>query len=229
MPLGNVGPVTRFSAAIFDFGDTLFYSPSGADVLVEAGLDRAQADQLWDDIWRASKTPDELAKGRDLGAERHREAWLGLFAPADSYVPGVAQLLYQRVMDHAAWLPYPDTPPVLAALHARGVRVGVLSNIPSSLRPVFDLHGLTRYVDALTESYQHGRVKPDPELFHIACRELDVDPADTLMVGDSHVADGAAAAIGMTALILPSVPRGAKRGLKHAQALCCAAGSQRPR
>ena len=220
MPLGNVGPVTRFSAAIFDFGDTLFYSPSGADVLVEAGLDRAHADRLWDDVWRRSKTSEELAKGRDLDGERHREAWLGLFGPVEIHVPGAAQLLYERVMDHDVWLPYPDTTPVLAALHHKGIRVGVLSNIPSSLRPVFELHGLSTYVDAMTESYRHGRVKPDPALFRIGCRELDVDPADALMVGDSHVADGAAAAIGMTALILPSVPRGAERGLKLALTLC---------
>jgi HAD superfamily hydrolase (TIGR01509 family) len=221
--------VTTFSAAIFDFGDTLFYSPSGADVLVEAGLDRARADRLWDHIWAQSKTAEELARGRDLGEEHHRKAWLDLFAPAESHVPGTAQLLYERVMDHDSWLPYPDTSPVLAALHDRGVRVGVLSNIPSSLRRVFEMHGLAGYVDAYTESYRHGRVKPDPELFRIACRDLDGDPGHTLMVGDSHVADGAATAVGMTALILPPVPRGSERGLECALTLCCAARSSRPR
>ena len=213
--------MTKFSATIFDFGDTLFYSPSGADVLVEAGLERARADELWDEIWQASKTAKELAKGRDLGEERHREAWLGLFERAEHHVPGAAQVLYERVMNHDAWLPYPDTAPVLAALHDRGVRVGVLSNIPSSLQPVFELHGLAGHVDAYTESYRHGRMKPDPELFRIACRDLDVAPARALMVGDSQVADGAAITTGMTALILPEVLRGEKRGLEHVLRLCC--------
>jgi len=212
--------VTRFSAAIFDFGDTLFYSPSGADVLVDAGLERSTADRLWDEIWRASKTAEELAKGRDLGEKRHREAWLSLFERAESYVPGAAQLLYERVMNHDRWLPYPDAAPVLAELHDRRVRVGVLSNIPSSLQRVFELHGLAQYVDAYTESYRHGRMKPDPELFRIACRDLDVVPAGALMVGDSHVADGAAVVTGMTTLILPSVFAGEERGLEHVLRLC---------
>jgi len=212
--------VTRFSAAIFDFGDTLFYSPSGADVLVDAGLERSTADRLWDEIWRASKTAEELAKGRDLGEERHREAWLSLFERAESYVPDAAQLLYERVMNHDRWLPYPDAAPVLAELHDRRVRVGVLSNIPSSLQRVFELHGLAQYVDAYTESYRHGRMKPDPELFRIACRDLDVVPAGALMVGDSHVADGAAVVTGMTTLILPSVLAGEERGLEHVLRLC---------
>ena len=213
--------MTKFSAAIFDFGDTLFYSPSGADVLVEAGLERATADVLWDDIWQASKTAEELAKGRDLGEKRHREAWLGLFERAEPYVPGAARLLYERVMNHDEWLPYPDTAPVLAALHDRGVHVGVLSNIPSSLQSVFELHGLAEHVDAYIESYRHGRMKPDPELFRIACRDLNVPPALALMVGDSHVADGAAVVTGLTTLILPSVLRGEERGLKHVLRLCC--------
>jgi hypothetical protein len=38
--------LTRFSAAIFDFGDTLFHSSDGADVLVEAGVDRARRPAL---------------------------------------------------------------------------------------------------------------------------------------------------------------------------------------
>ena len=212
--------MTKFSAAIFDFGDTLFYSPSGADVLLEAGLERATADRLWDEIWQASKTAEELAKGRDLGEKRHREAWLNLFERAESYVPGAARLLYERVMNHDKWLPYPDAASVLAELHDRCVRVGVLSNIPSSLQRVFELHGLAQHVDAYTESYRYGLMKPDPELFRIACRDLEVAPARALMVGDSHVADGAAVVTGITTLILPSVFPGEERGLEHVLRLC---------
>lgn len=211
----------RFAAAIFDFGDTLFYSPSGADVLVEAGLDRPQATRLWTEIWQTSKMAEELARGRDLSEDRHREAWLSLFEPAEAYVPGAAQLLYERVMNHDRWLPYPDTAPVLEALQNRGVRVGVLSNIPSSLQPVFELHGLSGYVNAYTESYRHGRVKPDPELFHIACRELGVEPRSALMVGDNHLADGAAVLSGMAVLLLPPVAAGSPRGLGCVLRLVC--------
>ena len=214
-------PVTRFSAVIFDFGDTLFYSPSGPDVLVGAGLDRSRAERLWDEIWEVSKSAEEVARDRDLSLERHRRAWLAIFERAERYVPGAARLLYERVMNHDLWLPHPDAAPVLRGLHDRGVRIGVLSNIPSSLETVFELHGLAGYVDVYTESYRHGATKPHPELFRIACRDLGVEPRRALMVGDNHITDGAAVAVGMTALILPPVPRGAERGLEHVLRLCC--------
>src|SRR5262245_58783639 len=97
-----------FRAVIFDFGHTLFHSPSGVDGLVGAGLDPARAGQLWEDIWTASKPAEELARGRDLSVKRHREAWLGLLERAEPFAPGVAALLYEQVMAHDHWLPYPD-------------------------------------------------------------------------------------------------------------------------
>ncbi len=45
-------------------------------------------------------------------------------------------------------------------------------------------------------------------------------PEEALMVGDSHLADGAAVLAGMTALVLPAVPPGAVRGLARALDLC---------
>jgi putative hydrolase of the HAD superfamily len=208
---------------IFDFGDTLFHSPNGADVLVEAGVDPARARELWDGIWAVSKTPEELARGRDTSTARHREAWLALFGPAEALVPGLAARLYECVMAHDTWLPYPDAAGVLATLRGRGVRIGVLSNIPSSLRPVFRRHGLDHHVHAYTESYRHGVAKPDLALFRAACADLGVEPADALMVGDSHLADGAAVLAGLTCLLLPPVPPGAPRGLERVIGLCCGA------
>jgi putative hydrolase of the HAD superfamily len=218
MPAPPVPP--RFSAAVFDFGDTLFHSPSGVDALVEAGVDRTRAERLWDDVWTASKTAEELARGRDLSAEKHRAAWLGLFGRLEAHAPGVAERLYDRVIHTDGWRPYPDAAGVLRALHERGVRIGVLSNITSSLRPLFERHALAGYVDAYVESFRHGREKPDPELFRAVCRELCVPPAEALMVGDAHLADGAAVLTGMTVLLLPAVPPRTTRGLARVLDLC---------
>ena len=210
----------RFAAVGFDFGDTLFHSPSGVDALVEAGVDRSRAERLWDEVWTASKTAEELARGRDLSADRHRSAWLGLLARLEPHAPGVAQRLYDRVIHTDGWRPYPDAAGVLRALHERGVRIGVLSNIAAGLRPLFERHALAGYVDTYVESFRHGREKPDPELFRTVCRELCVPPAETLMVGDSHLADGAAVLTGMTALLLPAVPPRTTRGLARVLDLC---------
>jgi len=205
--------VPLLSAVLFDFGDTLFHSPDGAALMVGAGIPPAEAAALWERIWRSSKTAPELAKRRDVSAANHRAAWTGLFQPADAYVPGLAVRLYEEVMLPRNWLPYPDTAPTLAALRAAGVRVGVISNITAHLRPVFDAHGLAGTVDAYTHSYEHEREKPDPELFLEACRALGSLPGETLMVGDSHLADGGAVEAGMPVLLLPMVPPGTVRGL----------------
>jgi putative hydrolase of the HAD superfamily len=209
-----------FAAVVFDFGDTLFHSPSGVEALVEAGVDPARAGGLWEEVWAASKAAGELGRGRDLSAERHREAWLRIFARLEPYAPGIAGRLYDRVIDADRWLPYPDAAGVLRALRERGVLVGVLSNIPSALAPLFERHELARYVDAFVESFRHGREKPDLALFRTICHELRVVPSDALMVGDSHLSDGAAVLTGMTALVLPAVPPRTPRGLARVLDLC---------
>jgi HAD superfamily hydrolase (TIGR01509 family) len=202
-----------FDAVLFDWGETLFYCPSGAQVLVEAGLTEERAIWLWNQVWQASKTPDALARGRDLSSSSHRMAWTALLEPVDAELPGMGRVLYERVIDTDAWLPYPDVPVVLRSLARAGVQVGVVSNVPGPLAPVFERQGLDALVSVFVESYRQGVEKPDPELFLAGCRELGVTPERTLMVGDSHLTDGAAVRAGLVTLLLPAVPPGAERGL----------------
>jgi HAD superfamily hydrolase (TIGR01509 family) len=206
-------------AVLFDFGDTLFHSPDGVKVMVEAGVDAETAARTWPEIWRASRSPQSQALKRDLSPALHRAGWLGLFSPAERLLPGLAELLYERVMAVELWTPYPDARGVLRGLHRRGVPVGVVSNVASDLRPVFRRHGLERYVATFVHSYEHEMEKPDPRLFLAACAKLNVEPVHTLMVGDSHLGDGGAVAAGLTVLLLPPVPEGSNRGLDLALGL----------
>jgi HAD superfamily hydrolase (TIGR01509 family) len=202
-----------FDAVLFDWGETLFYNPDGADLLVEAGLAPEEAARLWGEIWRASKGPAAIARRRDLSASVHRAAWAALLEPAEAAVPGIGSRLYERVIATDAWLPYPDAAGVLRALREAKVAVAVVSNVPSPLGPVLRRHGMDALVDVFVESYRHGVEKPDPALFLLACRELGVKPERALMVGDSHLTDGGAVEAGLVTLLLPAVRRGAARGL----------------
>jgi HAD superfamily hydrolase (TIGR01509 family) len=214
--------VTRILGVLFDWGDTLFSPPDAANVIVSAAKERGisvdaeHARALWDELWEAGKMPEELAKGRDLSAAAHREIWTGLFERADSAVPGIASTLYERVMDPRAWIPYPDTAPTLRALRARGIKIGIVSNVPQDLRPIFAAHGLTELVDAFTHSFEVGVEKPDPAIFLRACEALGTKPEETLMVGDHPVADAGAQRAGLRFHLLPpdgavSRPRGLDR------------------
>jgi len=49
--------------------------------------------------------------------------------------------------------------------------------------------GLGHYFKATISAHAHGTSKPDPTLFHIACRELACDPDEVLHVGDDMELD----------------------------------------
>ncbi len=204
----------RIKGVCFDFGDTLFHSPDGAAVIAEAGVAPQIARDLWDKIWRDSKTPEAIAVQRDLSPEAHRSGWTALFEQADVHQPGLSKVLYERVMDHQKWSPYPDTEPVLRALRARGSRIGVVSNVAEDLRPVFVARGWADLIDGYTHSYEHRMEKPDARIFAAACTAMGTDPSETLVVGD-HPVDGGAVAAGCVVLLLPRVGPGQPRGLER--------------
>ncbi|MET9663182.1 HAD-IA family hydrolase [Streptomyces sp. NPDC006510] len=143
---------------------------------------------------------------RDESAELHREAYTGLARQVALPDPGLYDALYERHRSPAAWQPYPDATEVLGALHDSGTRIGVVSNIGWDLRPVFRAHGLDALIDAYVLSYEHGIQKPDARLFHTACTDLGLDPADVVMVGDDRHADGGAAALGCDVRFVHHLP-----------------------
>ena len=212
--------MTPIRAVLFDWGDTLFFSPRADEVIVAAAREHGvtvtpeAAAALWGRLWDAGKTPEEHAKGRDLSADAHRTVWTALFAPADDLVPGLAHLLYEAVMQPSRWRPYPDTAWILRELRVRGLTTGIVSNIAFDIRSQFAEHGLRGLIDTFALSFEHGVVKPAPQLFAAACRDLGVPPAETLMVGDDPVTDGGALAAGCRVHVLPLANGNGPRGFQ---------------
>ncbi len=215
---------TPLRAVLFDWGDTLFHAPHAPEVIVSIArasgveMSLARAREMWDEIWALGKTPEEIAKGRDLSMEAHRQVWVDLFSRFESVVPGLSRALYERVMDPRSWVPYADTRATLEAVRRRGLKVGVVSNVPADLRPVFAAHGLDGLVDSYTHSFEVGAEKPNPAIFLAAAKSLGVKPGETLMVGDHEVDRGAERA-GMRAFVLPAEFDGDVRGLDLVLAL----------
>ncbi len=196
--------VRAFDAVLFDFGHTLFdtIAPDActAEFRRESGvdIDPAAFAAAWATIRERSRQPDELAKGRDLSAEAHQRGWLESARTTRPAGRGLAEFTYGLECSARGWRPYPDTEIVLAELHRREIPIGVVSDCGWDIRAVFDAHGIRGLIDAFDLSYEHGACKPDPRLFESACSKLDVEPAKTLMVGDSWLTDGGAAAVGIT-------------------------------
>ena len=155
------------------------------------------------------RLPDELAHAweiRDRAPELHRELYTGLSRQVDLPAAELHDALYDRHRTPVAWHPYPDAKQVLATLDARGVAVGVVSNIGWDLRPIFRTHGLDRHVDTYVLSCEHGVVKPDRRIFELACARLRLAPEEVLMVGDDPVADGGAAQLGCQVHLVDPLP-----------------------
>ncbi|WP_328732914.1 HAD family hydrolase [Streptomyces caniferus] len=216
--------MTVIKGVLFDFSGTLLRIESAESWLRAAltasgtAMDDAELVRSAAALERAGALPGgsspvelpgdlgELWEIRDRDARHHRALYTGLARQVPLPDPELYDALYERSRAAEAWQPYPDAAEVLAELHRRGTRIGVLSNIGWDLRPVLRAHGLDRYVDVCVLSYEHGLQKPDPRLFALGCRELGLDPAAVLMVGDDRTADGGATAVGCSFLPVDHLP-----------------------
>lgn len=216
-------PVPPVQAVLFDFSNTIFQmtdletwlrrvgAASGRLALLdEPGAVAGISDQLR----AAFRLPSVVAEqeGRDLSSEQHRRAMQAWWERVD-FLRGAEEAAYRELTAPYAWVPYPDTEPVLRALRERGLRVAIVSDFAWDLRTHLTHHGLDDLIDTCVISYEQGREKPDPQLFLKACADLGADPRATLMVGDNPVRDGGAAACGLRTYILPAEHRTGERGL----------------
>jgi HAD superfamily hydrolase (TIGR01549 family) len=78
---------------------------------------------------------------------------------------------------------YEDALPVLGALRAQGLKLGLVSNTGRNLDEFVAHHRLD--VDAALGSGAFGRTKPHPTIFRAVLERLEVDPSDAAMIGDS--------------------------------------------
>jgi HAD superfamily hydrolase (TIGR01509 family) len=212
--------VGRYRAVLFDWRGTLVHIPTPAWLAARAlgSIGRADDSQTVASInarvGSALEHPDFIEAERriDLSAEFHRTATMRLFEHAGLDLE-LGESLYE-----VEWAPdsrpmYPDVPEVLAAIHARGVKIAVVSDIHIDVvRPTCVAHGIDGLIDVYILSCELGVQKPDARMFLTATEALGVEPSDALMVGDTARTDGGAAAVRIATLILPRpeelVPRG---------------------
>ncbi|MCT4776803.1 HAD family hydrolase [Exiguobacterium aquaticum] len=94
---------------------------------------------------------------------------------------------------------FPNLKPMLSALKARGLRLGIITNGSGEfqMKSIRGL-GIHDYFDCILVSEWEGMKKPDPELFQRALERLDVTPGTAMFVGDHALHDiQAAKRVGM--------------------------------
>ncbi|HSS11329.1 MAG TPA: HAD family hydrolase [Acidimicrobiales bacterium] len=184
-------------SVIFDWGGTL----------------SVYADVDMEDMWRlaarhlatqgAPDREDELcarlvaveaeAWGR-IAVDQHSFtlAWLLARASEAIGLDIAAAVIEEASQGHLdAWTPHirhdPDARPLLRALKARGLRVGLLSNThwPRHFHEHFlERDGLAEYLDVRLYTSELARSKPHPSVFHAAVDALGTHSSTAVFVGD---------------------------------------------
>ncbi len=211
--------MSSLSAVIFDWGGTLtpWHTVSVEQAWLEVVGDADRAERLTAaeaQVWLRSR-------------DEHRSATLAeIFALAG--VPDTDGALAARYLQW--WQPHtyldPDVPELFAALRARGLRIGVLSNTiwpGEEHRRIFARDGVLELIDGAVYTSDIPWTKPHPEAFGAALAAVGVpDPSGAVFVGDRPFDDihGAKSA-GMRAVLVPHsrIPdhqRGAHEGVPDA-------------
>lgn len=203
-------------AVFFDVGNTLLYPhPSVAEVcheiLVDAGhiRDLAEIDSLmpvvdayYEDCYRQDDTfwtDDSQTNAVWVAMYSLLGRRLGLGNDAEAF----AHRVYDEFGRAERWRAYDDVVPALMRLKERGQRIGIISNWDGRLSALLAGLGISEMVDTIVSSAEVGLHKPDPRIFSLACERLDVEPRESVHVGDHHYADivGASAA-GMAPVLI---------------------------
>jgi putative hydrolase of the HAD superfamily len=85
---------------------------------------------------------------------------------------------------------FPEIPSALAALRAKGLKLGVITNGSTQMQEMkIRQLGFEDFFDCVLISDREGLRKPDPRIFELALERLGVTAGEAWYVGDHPVAD----------------------------------------
>jgi 2-haloalkanoic acid dehalogenase type II len=125
----------------------------------------------------------------------------------------IVQTQWEQFVDNAL---YPETREVLTALKTQGLKIGLISNVyEEEINRCMQQAGLEiAAFDVVVGVDTVGEMKPHPDIFKYALRKLNVQPEETLFVGDDLDADYKGAEnVGMHALLINRTERKVLRDL----------------
>src|SRR5262249_56281419 len=97
-------------------------------------------------------------------------------------------------------VPRPAMLEAIRRLRAGGLKVGALTNNWITEGEEDGSGALRALFDVFVESIAVGLRKPDPRIFELVCRELDVTPAEAVFLDDIGINLKTARALGMTTI-----------------------------
>jgi putative hydrolase of the HAD superfamily len=186
------------AAVLFDAGGTLvLQDPTSLAELLHHDV---SAELAYEAHYRAM---DAYARRRLDGDEISWAWWQEHYFTGLGY-PQPAQGALLTNDGYGLWsAAIPGTALALDVLRESGVRLAVVSNSDGSVRGSLERAGLLDRFEFVVDSYEVGVAKPEPEIFHVALRRMDVEPALAWYVGDSIYHDiGGAQRAGLAVAVL---------------------------
>jgi putative hydrolase of the HAD superfamily len=118
-------------------------------------------------------------------------------------VDAAARDIYDRWAACHHFILYDEVTEVLRALHASGIKIGLISNTQRCLASFQEHFALNGLFAVMISSSEHGYMKPHPSIFEVALEQAGVQRDEAVMVGDSlaHDVEGARR-FGMRAILV---------------------------
>jgi putative hydrolase of the HAD superfamily len=183
-------------AVLFDAGNTLIYMPRSAPEILKDLCSQLGLPISMDDARGAYRESERYYMEHSLGYTGDQGAFWHRYHGAALHYLGVDDPEEERAafLSHGfgrsgVWQPYPDSAPVCTRLRAMGLRLGVVSNGPVTVRDLLQQAGLLAFFDVVITSQGVGIEKPDRRIFGAALDALGIQPAMALFVGDLYEVD----------------------------------------
>ena len=176
--------MTAFKALLFDMYDTLIW----LDTTLSNRYMQRFANRIgvpleqFLDHWRGSVGYRMLGKGNGLADHLATALSEMGIEPEPTLIADLLTIERERL--ERCVHPYPNTVTVLRRLSAAGYRLGLLSNVSDGAAIPITYLGMGSLFHTLILSHEVGLLKPDPAIYRLACRRLDVEPTETLFVAD---------------------------------------------
>lgn len=100
--------------------------------------------------------------------------------------PKLFEELYDYYARPEAWIVTDGAVQALQQMKANGLKLAVVSNFDTRLRPLLRDLGLAKFFDAIIISAEVGVEKPNPVIFEEACEQLGVLPSEAVHIGDDR-------------------------------------------
>lgn len=178
-----------FSAVLIDAAGTLIVpsEPAAAVYLryaLKHGVSMSESEVL-QRYRRAYSRPWGASSIRYVGDGR--PFWKYIVSEATgSNVDELFEEIYDYYQQPHAWVVTPGAVRSLERLRRHGLKLAVVSNFDTRLRPILNGLGIDGLFDAIIVSAEIGAEKPNPVIFEAAAHALRVAPEQLLHVGDDR-------------------------------------------